>query len=540
MARKPRGQKSDAETTAVAHTSARALAGGRATTDREGQITGALQVVIPPPSPLDDWRTLTLDSRTLDRVTPQQLISYLLDLSPDISKGQWDFSRMANAGWEAKALRTGSDEIDELAQAALDAFLERLKLLYGSADVPINRLFMNALTRGGILSELVLDAAGRQPIDLAVPDAAIVRFRQVDDPERGTIYQAGQQKGFATFVPFDRETISYIPIDPAPGSPYGRPMIAPAIFAGLFILSMLHDLRRVIAQQGYPRPDISIDLEKLAVPAGIVVGTTAYYTWLGEIGQQIADAYAALEPDSAYVHTSATVLNRPVGTVDADSLGGLGQIIEAIERQLVRALKTAPFMMGMSQSQTETMANRQWEAFLQGIKSVQHLVEAQLERQCTLGLQAQGIVATVQWRFAENRAAEMERDERVKALKIANGREAYRAGFYSQDEASEYAVGKPADVPEPREDASGSEPPASDEVVEPGQNRTVPARRDRRAKLIPLGADRPFDPIPVPTPYTEEERAGLSDLWDGVHTGRNGKYKGILDAEIVEGEGDGE
>lgn len=477
MPRKPRTPKSDAETSAITSASARALAGGRATTDREGQITGALQVVIPPPSPLDEWRTLTLDSRTLDRVTPQRLIGYLLDLSPDISKGQWDYSRMANAGWEAKALRLGSDEIDEQAQAALDAFLARLRLLYGSVDVQFNRLFMNALTRGGILSELVLDAAGREPIDLAVPDAAIIRFRQVEDPDRGTIYEPGQQRGWERWVPFDRPTISYIPIDPAPGSPYGRPMIAPAIFAGLFILSMMHDLRRVIAQQGYPRPDISIDLEKLAVPAGIVVGTQAYYEWLAAIGAQVADAYARLEPDSAYVHTSATVLNRPVGTVDTDSLGGLGQIIEAIERQLVRALKTAPFMMGMSQSQTETMANRQWEAFLQGIKSVQHLVETQLERQFGLALQAQGIVATVQVRFAENRAAERMRDAQTDALEIANARARYDHGWISQDEAAQAGAGKDvADVPEPRASnaAAPSPDPSTQENPEPGASRAVP------------------------------------------------------------------
>ena len=68
-----------------------------------------------------------------------------------------------------------------------------------------------------------------------------------------------------------------------------------------------------------------------------------------------------------------------------------------------------------------------------------------------------------------------------------------------------------------------------------------PARaemRDVRAKLVPLGADQPFDPIPVPTPYTEEERNGLTGLWDGSHTGKNGRYKGMLDAEIVDGKGD--
>ena len=478
MARKPRTPKpapSAAEASLAASASARAIAGGRVTMDREGELSGALRVVVAPPSPLEDWRILTLDSRTLDRVTPGQLIGYLLDLSPDVSKGQWDFSRMANAGWELTALRVGPEEVDERAQAALDAFIAGLRLLYGSPDVQFNRLFMNALVRGGLFSELVLDEAGREPVDLAVPDAAIVRFRQVDDPVRGTIYQAGQQRG-SRWVPFDRPTVSYIPIDPAPGSPYGRPMISPAVFSALFVLSMLHDLRRVIAQQGYPRPDIVIELEKLAVPDGIVVGTETYYAWLSSIAQQIADAYAALEPDSAYVHTSATTMNRPVGTTDPQSLGGLGPIMEMVERQLVRALKSAPFMLGVNQSVTETQSNRQFEAYLQGIKSVQHLAEAQLERQFALALQAQGIVATVRMRFAENRAAELMRDAQTDTLRIANARARYDHGWTSQDEAAKEGADKDvADRPEPRSgvQAPAVPDPSTQDNPEPGADRLV-------------------------------------------------------------------
>ena len=533
MPRKPRTPPAPA-TAAVVAASQRALAGGRATTEREGQVPGPWQVVIPPPSPMDEWRTLTLDAQTLDRVTPQRLIGYLLDLSPDISKGAWDFARMANAGWEARAYRPGTEDVDARAQAAVDAFLERLRQLYGSADVPVNRMFMSALTRGGILSELVLDANGREPVDLAVPDAAIVRFRQTEDPVRGTIYEAGQQRGRERFVPFDRPTVSYTPLDPAPGSPYGRPMIAPAIFAGLFLLSMLHDLRRVIAQQGYPRMDIEILLEKLTVPAGLVPGTEAYYTWLQGVAAQVAEGYAIVEPDSAWVHTSATKLNRPVGTADADSLGGLGAVIEAIERQLVRALKSAPFMLGMSQSTTETQANRQWEHFLQSIRAIQHLVEAQLERHLELALQAQGIVARVQWRFAENRASEEMRDEQVRQLKIANAREAYAAGYFSQDDAALYAVDREAaDVPEPRDAAVAAPSPGAQENPDQSATRVMPHVRDVRAPLVPAGADTPLDPVPEPGELTDDDRDDLRALWDRVMPVR---YNGLLDAEVV---GDG-
>jgi hypothetical protein len=63
-------------------------------------------------------------------------------------------------------------------------------------------------------------------------------------------------------------------------------------------------------------------------------------------------------------------------------------------------------------------------------------------------------------------------------------------------------------------------------------------RADRAAKLIPLGADQPFEPLGDVVPLTDDERAALTGLFDKSMTGINGRYKGMLDAEIVDGEDD--
>src|SRR5690606_28043428 len=134
---------------------------------------------------------------------------------------------------------------------------------YGSVDIVFGRLFMSAFLRGALFAELVLDSGGRVPVDLATPDPISVRFRRVQDPQRGPIWQPGQWQG-GEFVPLDRPTVRYTPVDPFPGSPYGRPLAAPSLFTTLFLLAMLHDIRRVVQQQGYPRLDISLDTEKMA------------------------------------------------------------------------------------------------------------------------------------------------------------------------------------------------------------------------------------------------------------------------------------
>jgi hypothetical protein len=94
----------------------------------------------------------------------------------------------------------------------------------------------------------------RAPLDIATSDPATVRFQLRDLPDRGPSWVPGKWQD-GRFVTFDVPNVIYIPLDPEPGSPHGRPMLAPAVFISIFLLGVLHDLRRVIAQQGYPRTD---------------------------------------------------------------------------------------------------------------------------------------------------------------------------------------------------------------------------------------------------------------------------------------------
>jgi hypothetical protein len=303
---------------------------------------------------------------------------------------------------------------------------------------------------------------------------------------------------------------------------------------------LLHDLRRVIAQQGMPRYDIEIVLDEALkqMPAAAKNNPGQQEQWLSRLVETIADYYDRLEPDSAFAHTSAVKLNRPIGTLDSNSLGAAPALIEALERMSIRALKSMPFMMGLSESSTETQANRQAESHYQSIRSVQHLVENQLGGLLTLGLQAQGIVSDVVVAFAENRSAEEMRDQQVRQLKQANASAGYAAGHLSQDEAAHYAWDKEtADQTEPRaavQPAAGVSNGAM-ENPQPDTKRSAPVngRRSAPVKLLPLGHDQPFAPLVPLTALSEDEKAALSETFDrGQPT--NGKFRGLLLAEVEE------
>ncbi|MBI3966713.1 MAG: hypothetical protein HY329_13850 [Chloroflexi bacterium] len=466
-------------------TGSRALAGGRLSLDKPGTSLGGFNVVLPPASPEESWRLGTLDSRTLSRITPSRLMELLADLSPDVSRALWDFLRFCNPGWEAVALRPGSEEPDTRAQAALDAFLAQLADRYGSVDVVLGRLFTAAFLRGAFLAELVLDERGRLPVDLVTPDPSIVRFRQVTDPVRGAGWQLGQQDG-GKFISLDRPTIRYIPIDPFPGSPYGRPLASPALFSSLFLIGLLHDLRRVISQQGHPRLDLELSMEKLAEAMPASLDDDGKQAWLNAAITEIQSVYAELEPDDAYVHLDLVQVKRPVGTVDSSSLGAIDGLVQFLERLSARALKSNPLMMGLDTGLSEATSNRLWEIHAAGVKSLQHPAETIMGRLCTLGLEAQGIRAVVRFRFAELRASELLRDAQTENWQIRNAIAKYQAGWISQDEASALITGKPADQPEPRVANAGASGPAAAENPEPGSNRS-PSLLERTEPLVVAG-----------------------------------------------------
>lgn len=439
-----------------------ALPGGRASVDAIGTFPTAQWLFVPPDNYETNWQLLTIDSKALERMDPTRLMEMLADLSPEVSRALWDFLRMCNPGWEVKAYRKGGDTEDENAKGAVDAFIKTMEIdrKCGTFDVVIGRLFTAAFLRGALCAELVLDENGRLPLDLAIPDPSSIRFQRKTDPVLSQVWQAGQWQAFK-FVVLDRPTFAYVPIDPMPGKPYGRPLAAPALFVSLFLLGMLHDLKRVIQQIGYRRLDLSVDIEKLIQLAPqIASNAQAFNQFVGDIITSIEDVYRQLKPEEAYIHTSNIEVNRAEGVTDAN-LSGLDSVIAMLERMCVRALKTMPLMLGITETTGDIQSNRQFEIYAAGIRSIQHYTETLLGRLFTLALEAQGIQADVEFSFAEFRASEELRDAQTEQIKILNEQAKVNAGWISDDEASETITGhkangvKAAPPPAPNQQPNG-------------------------------------------------------------------------------------
>lgn len=466
-----------------------------------GLFGGRFATILEPDDHEGDWHRLELDRETLHKVRPQELLKILANVSPPFSRAVWDYMRLCDAGHEIKVYRSGTEEVDETAKAALDAIIRELKNNYGSMKSITTRLFMNGYLRGAMLAEIVLNAQ-REVVDFVVPDAYTARFKKISDTERGDRWQLGQLQD-GKFVPLEYDTIRYMAHDEWPGSPYGRSPALPGLFPCLFLIGLTHDLRRVVAQQGYPRIDISLDLEKLAAAFPIIHrnGGENWDRLIDDTLSTITDVYAQLEPEDAFVHTDDQSVNRPVGTLDGNSIQASDTLIRALERMAVQALKTMPLMFGITDGVSEANANRQWEIQAAAVKSLQHMAETVLEDLFQVGLAAQGFICDVKWRFSELRASELQRDEQTVMIRTQNAGYIRDQGWMTELEAAEYGLGRPPSpkvvkelekrpIKKPVEPVepgnSPQNPPPADADPDPGENLAT----DTEKVIVRIGKRR--------------------------------------------------
>jgi hypothetical protein len=435
------------------------------------------------------------DMDALTTMPFDELAEKLSDLSPEVSKALWDFLLMCNSGYEVRAYIPGTEDLDEAATAELKSFIATLGRHNGTAGVFFDKAFKTAWLRGSNIYELILDRSGREFVDVATPDPKTLSFRRRNDPVRGQCWTYGQKQN-GKFVDLgDEPMVVYIPIHPSPDSIEGHSLCASSFFLAIFLMAVLRDTKRVVQHQGYLRLDLEIDFDKIKslIPPEVIAQPKKMKEAIDKIVNEIQSAYAKLEPDDAYIHSSVVTVNNPVGTVSADSLGAIDALFKALERMAVRALKTMPILMGTDQSRSETQANREYEIYAAGISAMQHYVESGMERVFQIALQAKGLQADVSLEFAKFRSAEEMRDQQTAFLKAKVARYLYDCGYISQDEAAYYAFGREkADAEEPRNlipSVPGSGAPEVFDDPEPGQKR-IKVSKERFETIVNLVSER--------------------------------------------------
>lgn len=373
------------------------------------------------------------DVDALTRVPHHKLVDQVIDASPEISRALWDFLRMSVAGYDVRVFYPGTNRArpHRRGQQILDEFRDTLKWKHGDESVIYREMLANGYTRGAMILELEMDDQGLYPVDLASPDPAVFCFKLIDDK-----WKLGQYQG-PDWIEMDRITFRHVQLDKRGSRPEGHAPITGALFPALFLLGLFQDLRRVIANQGYPRLDIAVDTEQLAALLdderfqSIEDFDDAADQLISIIQSKIAD----VGPGDAYVHLDLVKFTGVIGAI-TNELRGIDSIITSLERMVARGLKSTALNMIITDTAGESNANRQWEMYTESIKSVQNPAEVLIETVYELALRAYGIIADVSFKFATVRAAEAFRDAQTKRAEIENAGYMQDRGWLTPTEAA--------------------------------------------------------------------------------------------------------
>ena len=166
-------------------------------------------------------------------------------------------------------------------------------------------------------------------------------FVNINSAEAGGQYQAlAQQQRFSQRL-LNRELAFYAGYGSSPTKPLGRPIINPGLYASVFLLTIMQDLRRVIAHQGYPRYHYKIDIEELAklintLHPNLIGNDARIASFIQQHQTQIKNQLESLSPTSDFIGLSTIDISVPRGSSTGFNLQGVEGYIKLLERSITR------------------------------------------------------------------------------------------------------------------------------------------------------------------------------------------------------------
>ena len=325
-----------------------------------------------------------------------------LDLSPEVNKGLHDFLRFVNP---SHVLRNSNP----VAEQASHAFVGQLDTYYGSFRSHIDSLWSGIFLTGGAFPELILGDGGRSPLDLVFNDPNSARFRRERDAMRGPRWRLGQETRNGFNYLDDTPLVKYLGFDRLTDNPYGRPIVGPAVHSSVFLLGLIQDLRRAIANVGLSRTDYTLEADELLKlidrNPDIAGNDEATAQFINEHIEKVKAVLANLDVDSDFVHLSTVKVSYATNPMTVN-LNGLNTVIETLQRNVVNGFKGISALLNIMNSTTETHIRSQLEYFVSALQSLQDEVAAMLTEYFDIANQVQGLSGEAEFLFRRQRTAD--------------------------------------------------------------------------------------------------------------------------------------
>ena len=243
------------------------------------------------------------------------------------------------------------------------------------------------LTYGNGVGEMVTDEAGTQILGLFNADPSILRVKEDSDPlEPDFLVQQGVE-----YRPVEnKQWLLYSAHDPAPGQIVGRSVLEglPAVSETLTVI--FRSIRSNFERVGNVRYAVTYQ------------PTAEDQPYAGERARQIAREWSRGMESAAQGQVQDLVA---VGNISIKAIGSDNQILDTeipvrqLLEQIIAKLGVPPFLLGLSWSTTERMAQQQTTILASELSYYRRLLEPVIQKICRTWMGPSGVYSpvTLEW-----------------------------------------------------------------------------------------------------------------------------------------------
>ncbi len=405
-------------------------------------------------------------------------IDKILEKTPDGKMALNTYLRIANQGVDIQLVNASTGRPLKKYDQELRSFCAHMGgNTADGLDGLIDQLHTSSIAHGGMACEVVV-APGADEIEsvIIIDPKTITDFEWLEDKKRYAAYQKGQG---ANKVDLYDGNFFWIPHQPKPGHPDGTLQFEPAITTMTEYYQLIQDSLVVLNRIGFPKYDVSIDMEKLIESA-----TPEEKSDPKKLNKRINDTFREISSGMRSMSRDSNLVHFNSFTVDVigGGLNGSGIDVRAwyemLEPLIVNSFQLTPVLLGRLKSGSYSLGTAEYKIVKDNIEVLRRASKRMLENIINLWARVKGynVYAVVKHKPIEWQI-EKEKFE-AQLLKMQRARRAEEYRYVDHEEASLLAMGDEADPQEVNPDLyeyvnknlSGASGTEEDQKQEEGDN----------------------------------------------------------------------
>ena len=375
-----------------------------------------------------------------------RLLKLLPDVHPMVDKELWNVLQLACAPGDLQILAVvdgpNGEEIDAEGTASLDALWKSLPPEIGGLYGLQRMLTQEATLTGLAFVETVPGRSGEGVFEIWVVDSLSILFERDDTGHLSPMQRQANAPPSANrngYVPLSKDLCFWRAVNPMVDEPYGRAPFGVALNECLRDIAMLKDLHDAIHLTGSPRIAQGFDFKEMILFArqqGMDAKEATDWAW--SQFQKARDVAGTLRSDDVLMHDK----NAEVKLLSAPgAFAGLEPVLVFLRERITMALKTMPMLLGVTDSSTETYADKAWEIYAAGLESIRGYVAEIIYGIAGLHLRLQGRPSRPKVKTQKIRTTDALAEATTLRAKIANERELIDMGFKDPEQSSKDLTG---------------------------------------------------------------------------------------------------